>query len=43
MTLDEWLRGILMYRRWKLRKWLPAAERSRASAMHNIVPMVAET
>ena len=43
MTLDEWLRGILMYRRWKLRKWLPAAERSRAAAMRNNVPLVAET
>ena len=43
MTLDEWLRGILMYRRWKLRKWLPAAERSRAHVVQNNVPLVAET
>ena len=43
MTLDEWLRGILMYRRWKLRKWLPAAERSRALVVQNNVPLVAET
>jgi len=43
MTLDEWLRGVLMYRRWKLRQWLPAAERSRANAMRSIVPVVAET
>ncbi len=43
MALDEWLRGLIMYRRWKLRKWLPAAERSRAEAMRNNVPVVAET
>lgn len=29
MTLDEWLRGLLMYRRWKKRKWLKYAERTR--------------
>ncbi|GAB3265764.1 MATE family efflux transporter [Chitinimonas naiadis] len=27
-ALDEWLRGILMYRRWKQRKWLKYAERT---------------
>lgn len=30
MTLDEWSRGVLMYRRWKSRKWLKYAERSHA-------------
>lgn len=30
MATDEWLRGILMYRRWKSRRWLKYAERSRA-------------
>lgn len=30
MTADEWLRGVLMYRRWKSRRWLKYAERSRA-------------
>lgn len=30
MTCDEWLRGMLMYRRWKKRRWLKHAERSRA-------------
>jgi len=30
MITDEWTRGVLMYRRWKLRRWLPYAERSRA-------------
>ncbi|HEY1662632.1 MAG TPA: MATE family efflux transporter [Verrucomicrobiae bacterium] len=29
---DEWIRGMMMYRRWVKRKWLPAAERSRARA-----------
>jgi putative MATE family efflux protein len=32
MICDEWLRGLLMYHRWRKRKWLPAAERSRANA-----------
>ena len=27
---DEWLRGLLMYRRWKSRRWIRHAERSRA-------------
>lgn len=30
MTLDEWLRGLLMYWRWKSRKWIVHAQRSRA-------------
>ncbi len=30
MAIDEWLRGVLMYRRWKRRDWLPHAQRSRA-------------
>jgi putative MATE family efflux protein len=30
MMCDEWLRGILMYRRWRHRRWLPHAERVRA-------------
>jgi putative MATE family efflux protein len=32
MITDEWLRGLLMYRRWKKRRWLKYAERSRAHA-----------
>jgi putative MATE family efflux protein len=32
MICDEWLRGMLMYQRWRKRKWLPAAHRSRARA-----------
>jgi len=30
MITDEWLRGLLMYRRWKKRRWLKYAQRSRA-------------
>lgn len=43
MTCDEWLRGIIMYHRWVKRRWLPAAERSRAEVMRNHVPLVSET
>jgi putative MATE family efflux protein len=30
MICDEWLRGLVMYSRWKRRSWLEHAERSRA-------------
>ncbi len=30
LLLDEWTRGLLMYRRWKSRRWTKYAERSRA-------------
>jgi putative MATE family efflux protein len=43
MTCDEWLRGLLMYYRWVKKKWLPAAERSRAAVMRDNVPLVNET
>ncbi len=43
MACDEWLRGIIMYRRWVTRKWLPFAERSRAAVMRDHVPLVNET
>jgi Na+-driven multidrug efflux pump len=26
ITADEWLRALLMYRRWRQRKWLPYAQ-----------------
>jgi putative MATE family efflux protein len=32
MICDEWTRGLLMYYRWRRRKWLPAAELSHSSA-----------
>jgi putative MATE family efflux protein len=31
MMTDEWLRGLLMYWRWKKRRWVKYAQRSRAS------------
>lgn len=33
MTVDEWLRGLLMYRRWKQRRWIKYAQRSRAHVL----------
>lgn len=33
MIIDEWLRGVLMYRRWKQRRWIKYARRSRAHAL----------
>ncbi|MGC4000631.1 MAG: MATE family efflux transporter [Anaeromyxobacter sp.] len=32
MAADEWLRGLLMYRRWRQRRWVKYARRSRARA-----------
>jgi hypothetical protein len=32
MMTDEWLRGLLMCRRWKKRRWLKYAQRGRAHA-----------
>lgn len=37
MATDEWTRGILMYRRWKTRKWVKYAERSRAHVSPELV------
>jgi Na+-driven multidrug efflux pump len=33
MLLYEWLRGVLLYRRWKRRKWLKYAERQYARVL----------
>ena len=30
MATDEWLRGLLMHRRWKQRHWMKTAARARA-------------
>jgi Na+-driven multidrug efflux pump len=46
MACDEWSRGLIMYYRWVKRKWLPAAERSRAAVLAHTstnVPIVNET
>lgn len=37
MSVDEWTRGVLMYRRWRTRKWLKYAERSRAHVSPELV------
>jgi putative MATE family efflux protein len=29
LLFEEWIRGLIMYRRWKSRRWLPHAHRSR--------------
>jgi Na+-driven multidrug efflux pump len=39
MTLDEWTRGVLMYRRWKTRKWIKHAERMRANVTAGLEPL----
>jgi hypothetical protein len=33
MACDEWLRGIMMYSRWKRRRWVKYAKRSHASVV----------
>ncbi len=42
MTADEWLRGLMMYRRWKSRRWIKHAQRSRADATGASYPQVQE-
>ena len=43
MTTDEWLRGMVMFRRWITRRWLKYAKRSREQASGDILPLVAES
>ena len=38
MTLDEWLRGLMMYRRWRQRKWLKYAQKSREGVESTVLP-----
>jgi putative MATE family efflux protein len=38
MTLDEWLRGLMMYRRWRQRKWIKYAQKSRAGVGSTMLP-----
>ena len=42
MMIEEWLRGLIMYRRWKQRRWLSHAQRSRDEAAGDILPVVPE-
>jgi putative MATE family efflux protein len=43
MTIDEWFRGVTMYWRWKKRRWLKYAQRSRDEVAGDNLPQVAET
>jgi len=42
MMSEEWLRGLIMYRRWTGRKWLKYAHRSREQVTGAIIPVVPE-
>lgn len=43
MMSEEWFRGLIMHRRWKLRKWLKYAHRSREQVTGNLIPVVPES
>ena len=42
MMSEEWLRGIIMYFRWKRRSWLKHAQQSRDKVTANLLPVVPE-
>jgi Na+-driven multidrug efflux pump len=42
MMSEEWVRGLIMARRWKLRKWLKYAQQSRARVTGDVVPQAVE-
>jgi len=42
MLTEEWIRGLIMARRWKLRKWLKYAQKSRAQVTGDVVPQAVE-
>jgi putative MATE family efflux protein len=42
MMIEEWLRGLLMYRRWVRRDWLKFAHRSRDQVSANTLPLIPE-
>ena len=42
MMVEEWFRGLIMYRRWKQRKWLKYAQRSRDKVAGDTLPLVPE-
>jgi len=43
MLCEEWLRGLLMYRRWTKRSWLKHARYSRDQVSGNTLPLMPET
>jgi putative MATE family efflux protein len=42
MMIEEWFRGVVMYRRWKKRDWLKYAHRSREQVARDTLPLVPE-
>jgi len=42
MMIEEWCRGLIMYRRWKRRDWLKFAHRSREQVAGDTLPIVPE-
>jgi Na+-driven multidrug efflux pump len=42
MMTEEWVRGLIMHRRWKNRTWLKYAQRSREQVAGNTLPLVPE-
>ena len=43
MMVEEWLRGLIMFRRWKRRDWLKYAHRSRDQVTSDLLPLVPES
>ena len=43
MLVEEWCRGLIMYRRWTSRSWLKYAHRSRSQVSGDTLPLVPET
>ncbi|MBI2498575.1 MAG: MATE family efflux transporter [Opitutae bacterium] len=43
MMAEEWLRGLIMYRRWTRRDWLKHAHRSREQVSGDTLPLMPET
>jgi len=42
MMIEEWFRGLVMYWRWKRRRWLKYARRSREQVAGDTLPLVPE-
>lgn len=42
MMIEEWFRGLIMYRRWKKRGWMTYAQRSREKVLADTLPLVPE-
>lgn len=42
MMIEEWFRGLVMYWRWKRRRWLKYAKRSREQVAGDTLPLVPE-